>query len=162
MKSNDPKHLLSELGVLNHFSIGRRIPAEKVKDYKQKIKKLTKNRVESDRLLKKFISMETEKWLQSERIPGVVEPGNQETKIVKGTRTERDLIELSYFASIVSKKLEDKKAGVFNKCYFVNVLVNMMRLSEEDFEKFHRLFEKLKNGEIDTPEDYSGGETPSL
>ena len=41
----------------------------------------------------------------------------------------------------------------FDKCYLINVLVNMLSLDEEDFDHFHHTFNKFKLGEIESPED---------
>lgn len=87
--------------------------------------------------------------MDTSEVPGmVIEKPSQ-----KRQNTEKRLIDLTYFASIISKKVTEKKLGKFDRCYLINVLVNMLGLSEEDFDVFHRTFNKFKNGEIESPED---------
>lgn len=147
--NTSPKHLITELGVLKSLSIGKRLSPDKVRDYKSKIKKITKTKEEAESLLNKVILKDAEKTMDTSEVPGmVIEKPSQ-----KRQNTEKRLIDLTYFASIISKKVTEKKLGKFDRCYLINVLVNMLGLSEEDFDVFHRTFNKFKNGEIESPED---------
>ena len=39
---------------------------------------------------------------------------------------------------IVGHKLSEKKYDKMSLCYFINALVNLLSLTESDFEKFHQ------------------------
>jgi len=153
--TQSPKHLILELGVLKSISIGKRPSADKVRTYKEKIKKVTKSKKEAEELLKQVIQKDSQKMIDTSKIPGIIlDVPSQKRQI-----TEKKLIELTYFASVVSKKAIEKNLNKFDLCYLINALVNMLGLGEKDFEKFHRKFNEFKTGEIDSPED--GNDEPS-
>jgi len=90
-------------------------------------------------------------------VPGII----MEKVSEKRQNAEKKLVNLTYFASVINKKVAEKDMLKFDRCYFINVLVNMLGLTEEDFDKFHQTFNKFKNGEIDAPED-DPGDTSSI
>jgi hypothetical protein len=149
MNTHSPKHLITELGVLKTFSIGKRLSADKINAYKSKIKKITKTKKEADLLLKQVIQKDAQKMAESDVVPGIVVDKTSDKRL----EAEKKLVELTYFASIINKKVSEKKMEKFDKCYLINVLVNMLGLSEEDFDNFHQIFNKFKSGEIESPMD---------
>jgi hypothetical protein len=149
MNTQSPKHLITELGVLKSFSIGKRLSPDKVRTYKEKIKKITKSKEEAKNLLNQVIIKDAQKSIDTSAVPGLVIEKPSEKRQV----TEKKLVDLTYFASVISKKVTEKKMGKFDRCYLINVLVNMLGLSEEDFDRFHQTFNKFKSGEIESPED---------
>jgi hypothetical protein len=152
--SQSPKHLILELGVLKSISIGKRSSPDKIRSYKEKIKKIAKSKKEEEELLRKAIQKDVEKMIDPSKIPGIIlDISSQKRQIA-----EKRLIDLTYFASIVSKKAIEKNLKKFDLCYLINSLVNMLELDENDFEKFRKKFNKFKTGEIDSPED--GGDEP--
>ena len=155
MDTKTPKHLITELGVLKSFSIGKRVSIDTIKKYKNKIKNITKTKAEADLLLKQVIQRDSQKMIDVASIPGILkdhvsDPGSGS---VKRQAAEKNFVDLTYFASIISKKIADKKMSMFDKCYIVNTLVNILNLSEENFDTFHEIFEKFKSGDIESPED---------
>ena len=153
--TQSPKHLILELGVLKSISIGKRPSADKVRNYKEKIKKVTKSKKEAEELLRQVIKKDIQKIIDPASVPGMI----VDIPSTKRQASEKQLIDLTYFASIVSKKATEKSLKKFDLCYLINVLVNMLGLSENDFEKFHRKFNEFKTGEVDSPED--GDDTPN-
>jgi hypothetical protein len=152
MMNMSPKHLITELGVLKSFSVGKRLGPEKVRDYKSKIRKITKDKKEAEKLLNQIISKEALEQFETNPLPGLIVDKVSD----KRQKSEKMLIELTYFASIISKKVTEKKMKKFDRCYLINVLVNMLSLKEEDFDNFHRIFHRLKEGEIESPDDDDG------
>lgn len=149
MNTQSPKHLITELGVLKSISIGKRLSPDKVRDYKSKIKKITSTKKDADTLLRQVLTKDAQKKIDTSEVPGMLTDKPSQ----KRQTTEKRLIDLTYFASIISKKVTEKNMGKFDRCYLINVLVNMLGLSEEDFDIFHQTFNKFKNGEIESPED---------
>lgn len=148
---SSPKHLITELGVLRSCSIAKKISAERVRTYKRRIKKLAKSKEEAEELLQKVVLRDAQKEIDPSDVPGMI----VEVKSNKRQSVEKKLMDLTYFSSIVSKKANEKELSTFDKCYIVNVLVNMLKLSEEDFDNFHRIFSKFKSGEIESPDEDS-------
>ena len=157
MSIESPKHLITEMGVLKSISIGKRVSSNKVKEYQNKIKKITKSKEEADLLLKKVILKDAQNIIDPLKVPGII----VEKKSNQRQITEKRLVDLTYFSSIISKKISEKKMNKFDRCYLINVLVNMMSLSEEDFDKFHKTFNKFKEGEIESPEDDGAESDPT-
>jgi hypothetical protein len=149
MDTQSPKHLITEMGVLKSFSLAKKISADVVREYKNRIKKITKTKAQGEELLKQAVLREAQKEIDPSQVPGII----VEKKSGKRQETEKKLMGLTYFCSVISKKITEKKISKFEKCYIINVLINMMGLIEEDFDNFHNNFNKFKAGEIESPED---------
>jgi hypothetical protein len=76
------------------------------------------------------------------RVPGLifddVEPTHEE---------HSKLMDLTQFTSLVAKKMVEKKLNKFYHCFIIHSLVNMIGLTDEDFNEFHKKFSKFRNGE---------------
>jgi len=59
------------------------------------------------------------------------------------------MMELTHFASIISKKLSEKNIDKFYSCYIINTVVQMLSLTEKDFEDFHEKFSKYRDGNME-------------
>ena len=57
--------------------------------------------------------------------------------------------EMNRLIMIVGHKLAEKKYDKMSLCYFINSLVNLLGLTESDFEKFHR----QNSGETDDDDE---------
>ena len=95
-------------------------------------------------MLKKSIIDELEDAVKNNRIPGVL--GGQK---MMPTPTE-DLIPnipiINRIIMVIFNRLAEKKCDKMTRCYIINTLVNLLNLTEEDFEKFHEKMSGL-NGE---------------
>ena len=148
-------HILAKEGILTTFSIAKRVSA---KDIKKLQKKLKDSKVDAEKLqemLKSAILKETEKAIKSKNIPGLIVEGGIENE--QDPEEQKKIMELTYFASIISKKLADKKIDKYHSCYIINAIINMLGLTGEDFDEFHRKFSKFKNENTD-----EGGEPTEL
>ena len=149
MNTQMPKHLITELGVLKTFSIGKKLSSVKIKNCLSKMDKTNKTKEESENFLKHLIAKEAEKIINTTTVPGIVVDKISN----KRQMTEKKLVDLTYFASIINKKVSEKGMEKFDKCYLINVLVNMLGLDEADFCHFHQTFHRFKMGEIEDPGD---------
>lgn len=143
MNNESHKHLITELGVLKSFSVGKKLSLDSIREFKNKIKKTAKNSKEAESLLRKIIIRDSKKTVDISSIPGII----IDEKSSDRQKTEKKLLNLTCFSSIITKKISEKKFTKFDMCYIINVLVNMLNLSEEDFEKFHQQFNDFKNGD---------------
>lgn len=142
------KHIITELGVLKNLSIGRRPSPQKLIEYKKRVSKITKTKTTADLLLEKIIAKDIKKNFNISDIPGII----RDEISLERQISEKKLIDLTYFASIISKKAIDKKLNKFELCYLINTMVNMMSLSEEDFNEFHKKFRDFESGNTDSPD----------
>ncbi len=135
-------HILSREGILTTFSIAKRISKKDIEKLCQKIKSDKTNTKKFQNILRKTIMEETRDALLSKKIPGLIAPGqnipDDEKKL---------MMELTYFASIIAKKINEKRIDKFHSCYIINAIVNMLGLTESDFDEFHRKFSKYRDGD---------------
>lgn len=134
-------HILSKEGILTTFSIAKRISKKDMQKLRQKIKSNKFDAMKFQDFIKKSIVEDTKRAILSKKIPGLIIPerniSSQEKEII---------MELTYFASIISKKINEKKIDKYYSCFIINAIVNMLGLTEGDFDEFHRKFSKYKEG----------------
>jgi len=144
-----PQHILAKEGILPAFSIAKKITAMDIKRLKEKVT-TSSSKVNADKLqllLKEAIINETQIAMKTQPIPGLIIDTPEESE------EKKRVLELTYFASIIAKKLVDKKISKYHNCYIINTLVNILQLSEEDFENFHRKFSEFQNGNKEDEEE---------
>lgn len=134
-------HILSKEGILTTFSIAKRISLKDVQSLRKKIKGSQATEEKFKKLLKDRVIKETNKALVEQKIPGITMPGQSIPEDEK-----KKMMELTYFASIIAKKIAEKKIDKYHSCYIINAIVNMLGLTESDFDEFHRKFSKYKDG----------------
>ncbi len=136
-------HVLSKEGILTTFSIAKRITAKDIRKISQKLKrsKSHANSEELQDLLKEKIIKDTQKNLDINKIPGLIIQGADDEE------EKKRIMELTYFASMIAKKLSEKNIDKYYSCYIINAIVNMLGLTEENFNEFHKKFSKFKNGD---------------
>lgn len=137
-------HILSKEGILTTFSIAKKVTAKDVKKLRDKIKNEKVNSAQLQEMLKQSVVKETQEALETKKIPGLIMEG-EETSAEK-----QRIMELTYFASLIAKKLSERKVGKYHSCYIINAIVNMLGLTEEDFDEFHKKFSKFKDGGTDS------------
>lgn len=133
------------MGVLKTFSIARRISEEDIKKFSSQYSKLNKKDLSITEYLRREMAIKMQDDFINNRVPGLifddVEPTHEE---------HSKLMDLTQFASLVSKKIVEKKLNKFYYCFIVHSLVNMIGLTDEDFNDFHRKFSKFRNGDEET------------
>jgi hypothetical protein len=141
---NATNHILSKEGILTTFSIAKRVTEKDIENIRGQIGKKNKkiNKQELDNLLVKTIMEQTQKAFEEQKIPGLVILGD---KIPVGER--KMFVELTHFAAVIAKKINEKQIDKFHSCYIINAIVNMLGLSESDFDEFHRKFSKDGDGD---------------
>jgi len=136
------KHILSQMGVLKTFSIARRISEEDIKKFTSQYSKLNKKNLSITDFLRQEMTAKMQDDFINNRVPGLifddVEPTHEE---------HSKLMDLTQFTSLVAKKMVEKKLNKFYHCFIIHSLVNMIGLTDEDFNEFHKKFSKFRNGE---------------
>ncbi len=139
-------HILAKEGILTAFSIAKRVTVKDVKRLKEKFKNVKTDKLQG--ALREAVLEETQAAIETNQIPGLIVTGDNSSHDEK-----KRIAELTYFASLIAKKLADKKIDKYHSCYIVNAIVNMLGLSEDDFDEFHRRFSKYRNGESEDAEE---------
>jgi hypothetical protein len=139
-------HILSKEGILTTFSIAKRISVRDVQSLQKRIKGKKDTEENFKKLLKERVMKETQKALLERKIPGVLTP---EGGPIISEEEKKKLMELTYLASVISKKLGEKNIDKYHSCYIINAIINMIGLTESDFDEFHRKFSKNKDDRHD-------------
>jgi esterase/lipase len=134
-------HILAKEGILTTFSIAKKVTAKDVKKLRERMKSAKIDADKLNELLKKAVVKEAQTSIESQHIPGLIVPGAEENE------EKKRIMELTYFASVVAKKLSEKRVGKYHSCYIINAIVNMLGLTEEDFDEFHKKFSKFREGD---------------
>ncbi len=140
MIEDRPIHLLSSLGVLASFSIAKRISKEEIDKANNQIKKIYKEKdpEKIKALLKDILISNTKKYLTNEIPPGLIFP----KKDPKKEKLDKYYMELSAISQALSNKFREQKLTKQQICFIINALVNILGINQDDFEEFHKNFQK--------------------
>jgi hypothetical protein len=133
-----PIHILNQLGILSSFSVAKKIKEEDIQKYFVKQKRSGKSEEQIGEMLHEQILNDIQDALLKNEIPGLL--SSQE--IARQMGLDQSVIdqvpELNRLVMLLAHKLSEKKYDKMSLCYFINSIVNILRLTERDFEKFHR------------------------
>ncbi len=150
------KHLISEKGILVNFSVAKKIPPEKIKLLESKIKKKINKNDDLEDLLKKEISKETQKTLDINDIPGLI--NIYQKKILhqssKGIfENETKVMMLNLFGIGIAKKLINKKLKKDEICFIILTILGALGLTDKDFRMFHKNNNHTQDDQDDQDDD---------
>lgn len=145
---NQSVHILNQLGVITSFSIAKKITEDEVNKYFIKNKKAGKSNAEIEKQLGQKIVTEIQEAITNQKIPGLLSPQEIATEFGLDKKLVVNMPELNRLITVIVQKLMQKDYGKMSMCYFINGLVNLLNLSEKDFEKFHS-----KNSKDDDDDD---------
>jgi len=134
-------HILAKEGILTAFAVAKRVTSFDIKKLKEKLKESKVNPEKLQDILIKTIMEQTKSAFESETIPGLMMK-----EVIKEEEEKKRIMELTYFASVIAKKISDNNTDKYHSCYIINAIVNMLSLTEEDFDEFHRRFARFKEG----------------
>lgn len=161
-----PKHILSDEGILTSFSIAKKIDSKQVKKIKDKAKKDGSSDAEIKKKINDVIMFQTKKAVEQNEIPGLVwSVDDSKPEKVENTSEDKRMIELTYLASLLSKKIVEKNLNKYDSCYLINAMINLLGLSEEDFEVFYEKFsgsQEQSSDESDFQDDWNDEENDDL
>ena len=145
---NQPIHILNQLGVMTSFSVAKKISEEDINKYFSKQKRNKKTEQEIGEMLQDKIICEIHKAIENQEIPGLVTPQEFAESLGIDKKVIAKIPELNRLIMIIASKMAEKKYDKMSLCFFINSLVNMLGLTEQDFTKFHR-----QNNEHDDEDD---------
>lgn len=134
---NQPTHILNQMGVLTSFSVAKKITEEDIDKFFRKNKRPGRNDQELSNMLKEKVLADIQRAVENKQIPGVLDPADIAREMGMDKNVVKNIPELNRLIIIVAHKLSEKKYDKMSLCYLINSLVNLLGLSESDFEKFH-------------------------
>ena len=149
---NQPVHILTQMGVLTSFSVAKKVTEDDISTFFKKHKKRGKSEEQIGNMLRDKIFAEIKIALENQKIPGLLSPVN-----LGGDKAEekinKNLAEMNRLLMVIAHKLVEKKYDKLSMCYFINSLVNLLGLTEKDFETFHRKMSSQEEDGDDEDED---------
>lgn len=134
----NPVHILNHLGVITSFSVAKKVSEDDIHKFFSKGKKAGKSTEELNNILRDRVLSEIEEAVTHRKIPGLLSPEELAKEMGVQPHIINNMPELNRLIMIVGHKLTEKKYDKMSLCYFINSLVNLLGLTENDFEKFHR------------------------
>ena len=145
MNTNQPMHILNEMGVLQSFSVAKKITDEYIQKYFRKQKKSGRNKAEIQKMFIKKIENDIVNAMKSYQIPGLLKQEDLTSNIPADLKS--NISDLNHLIISISHKVLNKKLNKTEMCYIINSIVNLLNLTEEDFEKFHGLNDENEEGD---------------
>lgn len=127
-----PIHILNQTGVLASFSVAKKITEEDMDKYFTKQQKLGKTEEQMSEMLQDKIIGDIQEAILNNKIPGLISSQGMDQSVID------KMPEINRLVMIIVQKLAEKKYDKMSLCYFINSVVNMLNLTERDFERFHR------------------------
>jgi hypothetical protein len=151
-----PVHILNQMGVITSFAVAKKIPEERLTKFFTKGRKNGKSVDELNKIIRDKVVGEIEEAVASHKIPGLLSPEELAKEMGIKQSIIADMSELNRLIMVVGHKLTEKKYDKMSLCYFINSLVNLLGLTEADFEKFHRQNNPNKNDDDGNDEFQDG------
>jgi hypothetical protein len=134
----NPVHILNQMGVITSFSVAKKVSEDDIHKFFTKGRKSGKSTEELNNILRDRVLSEIEEAVTHRKIPGLLTPEELAKEMGVQQNIINNMPELNRLIMIVGHKLSEKKYDKMSLCYFINSLVNLLGLTESDFEKFHR------------------------
>lgn len=131
-------HVLNQDGVIVSFSISKKVTQDEIDKFIIKHKKKGKTNKEIQSLLQDKILNEIQTAIVKKEIPGLLSLNEVSKQMGLDKNIVKNLPELNNILNIVFNQLNDNNYDKMSLCYFINGLVNMLSLSEKDFQKYHK------------------------
>ena len=147
---NQPIHILNQLGILTSFSVAKKVTEEDIHKFFLQHKKIGKSEEEISDMLNKKILMEIHEAIEKNTIPGLISPQELASSMGIDKNIVEKIPELNKLILVIVNNVIERKYDKMSLCFFINTLVNMLGLTEEDFLKFHK-----QNHTTDDEEDES-------
>lgn len=132
-------HILSQMGVLKTFSVAKKVSEEDMKIMASGFLKSGGKRKDLTDYLKNEIVKKTQEDFMKNQVPGLI-LNEQALESIAHSK----MIELTQFSAIVAEKIMEKRLDKFYSCFIVNALMNMLGITDDDFEEFYKKFSKLR------------------
>lgn len=143
---------------MTSFSVAKKVTEEDLNKYFSKQKKSGKNEAQLTEMLQDKILCEIHSAIENNEIPGLLTPQDLAKSLGIDKKVIEKIPELNRLIMVIAQKIADKKYDKMSLCFFINSLVNMLGLTEEDFTKFHRQNNPEPTEEDDDDDEYGDEE----
>ena len=126
------------MGVITSFAVAKKISEDEISKYFAEGKKKGKSTDEIHKSIQQKVMGDIEEAVMNKKIPGLLSPEELAKEMGIKQNIIANMPELNRLIMVVGHKLAEKKYDKMSLCYFINSLVNLLGLTENDFEKFHR------------------------
>ncbi len=158
MTNQRPIHILNQLGVITSFSVAKKVTEDDIHKFFSRYKRAGKSDIEIDQILREKILGEIEDAIVNHKIPGLLSPEELAKEFGISPKIIANIPEMNRLLMVITEKLIEKNYDKMSLCYFINSLVNMLGLSEPDFEKFHRQNSPEDTEEKDDEDEEDSGD----
>jgi hypothetical protein len=131
-------HILTRLKILTSFSIAQRVTEKEIANFYKKHSSQGKSDFEIGELLKYSVLKEVKTALDNNKIPGLISHNEDLVTSNANDPVNKNIDVLNKLVAIIANKLNSKNFDKISLCYCINTLVNLLELTEEDFDEFHR------------------------
>ena len=145
---NPTIHIINQMGVMSSFSVAKKITEKDISKYFSKHKRAGKSEKQIGEMLRAQIISDINDAVEKNEIPGIISVDGLPNNMGIDKEIVKNIPELNRLIVIIAHKISDKNYDKMSLCYFINSLVNMLGLGEEDFNKFHK-----KNGPVDAEDE---------
>lgn len=136
--NSSPAHILTETGVLTAFQVAKKVTRDEINKFISKQRKAGKKDEQISKLLKEKILREVQDALVTGKIPGLLAPVNVDSKEGLDPKVVLNMGDLNRLIMVITSKMVERQYDKMSMCYVINSMVNLLGLTEKDFEKFHR------------------------
>jgi hypothetical protein len=131
-------HILTRLKILTSFSIAQRVTEKEIANFYKKHSSQGKSDFEIGELLKYSVLKEVKTALDNNKIPGLISHNEDLVTPNANDPVNKNIDVLNKLVAIIANKLNSKNFDKVSLCYCINTLVNLLGLTEEDFDEFHQ------------------------
>ena len=135
--TNQPIHILNQMGVITSFSVAKKITEDDIHKFFVRGKKKGLSESDLNKLLQTKILNEIHEAIMEQKVPGLISPQELAEQLGLDKNIAKNVPDLNRLIMVIANKLSEKKYDKMSLCYFINSLVNMLGLTEQDFDKFH-------------------------
>jgi hypothetical protein len=144
-----PIHILNQMGVMTSFSVAKKVTEKDINKYLSKRERSGKTDQQISEMLQDKILCEIHNAIENNEMPGLITTQDLAKSLGIDKNVVEKIPEINRLIMIIAHKIADKKYDKMSLCFFINSLVNMLGLTEDDFTKFHR----QNNTEYDEEDD---------
>ena len=145
---NQPSHILNKLGILSSFSIARRISEEDIQKFFVKHIKKGKTTEEVHKLFLEKIESDILEAIETGTIPGIINENRPDLNNISSQLAAK-LPAINKLIVFIAHRIMCMKFDKMSMCYIIDTLVNLLNLTDDDFQTYHG----LNNGEDGDDDD---------
>ena len=165
METKPSYHILNAEGILRNFNVSKKVTKEEFNKIVKLVDKDCITRFEKNEMLKNKLLDVAFEYINTHKIPGMIESQKVENGSNGGNEKQKYLITKKEFDNIKNHAKDfadylnsEEKYNKDEMLFFIISLVDALKLKEEDFENFHKRLEDEQGFKKDEDDDDSQDE----